>query len=157
MQISINVSNLRQHREDSIDGEIWFHTREINFPSAHWFDYPFAFLSYLADRIEKLYRDKINYADISFMDGPYVVEINKEKGNNKIWNIVFSRSQYILDEEREERTVQYQGQVDVPVFIKHLIDVTEESQRELQSKGWQSSDSDSLYKKAKRLQKLVKL
>jgi hypothetical protein len=127
----------------SICGQVWCESGTLAFPGPHWNDFPIVVVSWWLEAVVGLVDGRKRNADVSFMDGPYVVHVFAKRRES--WQAEW------VERRAAGTNVIHQFDFTPDPFIRSLIACSDDLLQECSTNGWESTDVDSVILQRERL------
>jgi hypothetical protein len=127
----------------SICGQVWCESGTLAFPGPHWNDFPIVVVSWWLEAVVSLVDGRKRNADVSFMDGPYMVHVFAK--HRESWQAEW------VERRAAGNNVIHQFDFTPDPFIRSLMACSDDLLQECSAKGWESTDVDSVILHRERL------
>jgi hypothetical protein len=141
--LRVQPGYLTQSGRGSICGQVWCEAGTLAFPEPHWTDFSIVVVSWWLEAAADLIEGRRRNADVSFMDGPYMVHVFAKHRDS--WQADF------VERRIAGAQVIHQFDFTPDPFIRSLIACSDGLLQECSAKGWESADVDSVILQRERL------
>jgi hypothetical protein len=145
--IEVDDEELGRSAAGTVWGNIRLRIGDIVFPHMEWSDFIVAILDAWCLAALRLLQGEKGTAVVSFMEGPYLVELRSSAPG--LWHVS-------LVEDGSRRRVRHSADIEIATLVYSILDGSELVMAACQKKGWWYRDTDHLSAASAELRKKIR-